>query len=434
MSSEVIISCLADEAPPQTVQRNFRLGVMNGVFFIIGEALLDPTLVLVAFVSQLSPMALFVGLVLPLRDSLWAIPQLWMSGFVQSLPQKIVLCRRVTVVRMISWVFMVLEINLIRDPHTLLVAFFITFGISSFASGVNGLAFMEVVSKTIPSRRRGEFFAWRLGISGAINIGSSLLVRWLLSPQSPLSFPHNFGLLSFLYLIFASAGLISFNMIDEPADENVLPVQPMHVLLKRALEFLKTDTIYRNFMILLSVMEVAAMATPFFAVFVQQVLGGDPSMVGIYLGITIASNLGSNLIFGRVSIRTGNRQVMLLSVLSGTIMSASVLLLVLLAEPLKISAAAASIWLIPVFIFAGIRSTGYTISSNSILLDISPINDRSLYVGFLNTLTGLILLATGFSGLLKDWLGMKILIVITLAAHLLALYLTMIIRVKRNAS
>jgi hypothetical protein len=39
---------------PSEVQRNFKLGVVNGLFFVLGETLIDPTLVLAAFVTRLT--------------------------------------------------------------------------------------------------------------------------------------------------------------------------------------------------------------------------------------------------------------------------------------------------------------------------------------------------------------------------------------------
>jgi hypothetical protein len=416
----------------EAARRNFRLGVINGVLYIIGDTLMDPTLVIAAFLSQLTSNDLLIGLIIPIRDGLWAIPQLWMTGYIQTLARKITLFRQVSIVRVICLAFLALEINFISDPPLLLVSFFATYIIAALGGGLSGLAWLEIVSKTIPSHRRGEFFALRFGISGVFNIGGSLFVRWLLSQQTPLAFPHNFGLLSFLYFLLASSGILLFNFVQEPADVNLLPQQSVRVLFKRALTILREDLIYRNFNILLGLMAVAGMATPFFAIYVQQSLGGDPSMVGVYLGLTIASNLLSNLFFGRISRYKGNRQVMAFSVLSGAGMSFLVLLLALLAEPLHISAQAASFWLIPVFLLSGIRTTGYSIASNCIMLDISPSRDRSLYVGFLNTLSGFVLVATGFSGVIKDLLGIKVLLGITLLAHILSLYLTFKIKIKRS--
>ena len=120
------------------------------------------------------------------------------------------------------------------------------------------------------------------------------------------------------------------------------------------------------------------------------------------------------------------------AVLSGMGMSFLVLLLALMAEPLHISAQAASFWLMPVFLLSGVRGTGYSIASNCILLDISPAGERSLYVGFLNTLSGLAIAVTALSGVVKDLLGIKVLLVITLLAHLFSLYLTFKIKIKRS--
>ncbi|MEK6574531.1 MAG: hypothetical protein AABZ58_09495, partial [Chloroflexota bacterium] len=61
-------------------QRDFWLGVLNGLFFLLGETLIDPTLVIATFVSHLTASALWVGLIVPLLDGTWFLPQLWVSG------------------------------------------------------------------------------------------------------------------------------------------------------------------------------------------------------------------------------------------------------------------------------------------------------------------------------------------------------------------
>jgi MFS family permease len=120
----------------------------------------------------------------------------------------------------------------------------------------------------------------------------------------------------------------------------------------------------------------------------QKELGGPSEMIGIYLSVTIASNLVSNILFGRLSFNRGNRSVLVVAAMGGTLMSGLVVLLALLAKPLGISGTAAAYWLIPVFVLSGIRGTGIGVSSNSMLLDITPPGDRSLYIGFTNTILG----------------------------------------------
>jgi hypothetical protein len=188
-------------------RRNFSLGVANGVLFTFAETLINPGLVLVAFVSQLTASPILIGLVTPLRDGAWYLPQLWVSGWLQSQPYKLRLYRLVAAVRLLMWAGMTLAAFTLREPGWLLAAFFLTFGTYALFSGLSGLPFLEVMGKTIPPNRRATFFAWRLFLGGIMGLGASALVRWLLEAQGPLGFPYNFATLFGLGLIPAALGL-----------------------------------------------------------------------------------------------------------------------------------------------------------------------------------------------------------------------------------
>jgi len=302
------------------------------------------------------------------------------------------------------------------------VVFFVVFTLASLVSGLSGLSFLEVVSKTVPPRRRGEFFAWRFGLGGLLGVGGSLLVRWLLDPDGPLAFPYNFGLLAGLYFLFASTSLLLYNQVVEPADPQVQPRVSIGVQSRRAWEVLIGSSAFRRYIALQSALLLAGSATPFFAVYVQRELGGPVEMVGVYLGVTLLVSLLGNLVFGRVSYRRGNPGVMLMASLIGLGMSAAVLALALLARPLGISGMAASYALIPVFILSSLRNTAMGVSSNSLLLDLAPSHDRSVYIGFTNTLLGVVLLLSGASGVVFGLLGFTGLILLAMAAHAAAVW------------
>jgi hypothetical protein len=76
---------------------------------------------------------------------------------------------------------------------------------------------------------------------------------------------------------------------------------------------------------------------------------------------------------------------------------------------------------VPVFVLVGVRNSGTGISWNSLLLEIAPPAQRSLYVGFTNTLLGVVLLLTGLSGVIVETMGFLALFVFALAAHAAAL-------------
>jgi hypothetical protein len=415
-------------------QRNYSLGVANGLFYITAETVMDPTLVIVAFLSYLTDSPLLLGLVLPIRDGAWSLPQLWISGYLQSIPNKLNFYRKISYLRIATWVIIALTINFIQEPNLLLIFFFTAFIISSFASGLAGLPYLEVVGKTIPAERRGEFFAWRFGLGGVGSIGASIFVRWILDPAGPISFPYNYGILSVIFLILASLSVTAFGMISEPGGAVVQPQKPFRAQLTRSMQVLRENRVFRLFLSQQSLLMLAGAATPFFAVYVQQQLGGSPAMIGVYLAILTSSNLLSNVVFGHMSRRRGNQIVMFAAVLAGGLMSILVLLLTLLARPLALSANAATIWLIPVFMLVGIRGSGLGVATNSLLLEIAPEEERSLYLGFTNSLLGVVLLLTGLSGVVIALFGLQALVLITLAAHAIAMALSLLIRKPERAA
>jgi len=406
---------------PNAVRRNFQLGVANGLLFTLGETLLDPTLVLAVFISDLTPSPIWLGLLTPLRDGGWFLPQLWVSGFLQSWPRKIRLYRWVSIVRAVSWILMTLAVLFIRDPVWTLIAFLIPFSISSLASGFSGLPFMEIVGKTVPPRQRGLFFAWRLALGGAASLGGSLLVRWVLGDDSPLQFPYTFGALFAIATVFMILGLAAFSSIAEPEDTSVPPPASFGQQLGRSLAVFKRDENFRHFLYLRIALMIAGSATPFLAVYVQKNLGGSVGMVGIYLATFSAANLIANVLFGRFSMRLGNRNTMGLAAVAGLAMTTLALALILLAAPLGLSGLAASLWLLPVFILSAVRESGLGVAAQSLLLDIAPREDRTIYLGFTNSLLGVVFLATGLSGVVVDLFGYPILLIVTILAHLVGL-------------
>lgn len=408
--------------PLKPDMRNYRLGVVNGVLYILSETLLDPTLVLIAYLSHLTQSPILLGILLPLRDGAWALPQLWVATFLPAIPRKITYYQKLSVVRILSWGSIAVVINFVRDPSIVLVAFFSAYALASLASGLSGLAFLEIVGKTIPAERRGEFFAWRFGLGGLMGVGASLLVRWLIAPDGPLAFPRNYGVLAALYFLAASSSLLLYNRVDEPPDEFPGERKKFSGQLRQAWAYLRSDAVYRKFITMQAMMTIAGSATPFFAVFVQQSLGGSKAMVGVYLAVTIITNLLSNLFFGRMSRRFGNRRVMVSAMFAGMCMSLIVTLLAIFGRRLGITGSAADLFLVPVFVLSGLRGTGIGVAANSLLLDIAPLSARTLYLGFSNTFLGMIMLATFASGLVLSLIGFSGLAALTLGAHLLAFF------------
>ncbi len=409
-------------------RRNFSLGVTNGILFTFAETLIDPSLVLVAFVSQLTASPILIGLVTPLRDGAWYLPQLWVSGWLQSQPYKLRLYRFVGVVRVVLWTGMTLAAFSLREAGGLLTAFFLTFGAYSLFSGLSGLPFLEVMGKTIPPKRRATFFAWRLFLGGLVALGASALVRWLLDSHGPLGFPHNFALLFGLGLVPAAVGLYVYQLIDEPPDTHLLPAVSPRVQLRRAWSIVRQDRNYRRLVALRVSLLMAGAALPFLAVYVKQELGGPPEVIGLYLAVYTLATLVTNVFFLWFARRIGNRWIMVLASVSGLLMTLIAAALILAARLWGVSGWAASLWLAPVFALNGFRESAAGVAGQPLLMDIAPPADRTLYLGFTNTLSGIILLSTSVSGVVVATFGLPVLVALTALAYGLALVAALRVR------
>ena len=179
----------------QHLKRNFCCGVLNGVAYRVAETMIDPTLVLTWFLTQLTSSSLIIGLVAPLRSAGWFLPQLLVSGYAQRQERRITIYRVFGIVRALAIASLAAAIWLIGAQQVpMLIVFFLCLALLSFGEGFSGISFMDIVAKAIPPRRRGSFFALRNFVGGTFALGSGAVVRYVLSKKTGLSFPINFVL------------------------------------------------------------------------------------------------------------------------------------------------------------------------------------------------------------------------------------------------
>lgn len=416
---------MAESRIARIKRRNFLYGQLNGLLYSTGETLFDPTLVVVTFLGFLTDSPLLLGLLVPIRDATWSLPQLWMSGIVQNEKRKVRLYRIAAVLRTLSWALIVFCIWFINDPKLLLITFFVIYSISNLMNGLGGLPFMEMVGKTIEPSQRAEFFAWRNGLGGVGGIAASFVVRAILSEQSGFVFPENYAILALLFMIFAAAGLFIFALVDEIEDSPVIPRKPFGVQFRQAISVMRQDGNYRNFFVMRSLQILSGSAVPFFAIYLQRQFGVATSFVGIYLAFFTASNLLANYLFGRVSRRDGSKKVIVTATFASMSMLIYVLALVFFLPTMSFTPDLAGWLLTPAFILNGFRMTGFNIAGNSLMLDLSPPAQRAVYIGFSNTILGIVLLATGISGIIMTVMGFQGLLWLTMALNLIAVYLVL---------
>jgi hypothetical protein len=408
------------------VQRNFALGVANGALFRLFAALTDPSLVLTWFVSQLTASPLAIGLLLPISRGGWFLPQLAISGRVQSMHRKMPLYRAMALARGLSlgWIIALIFGVGSRNPSLLLIGFLTLYGVYSVLSGVAGLLFMDIAGKAIPAHRRASFFGSRRFAGSLLALGGSALTSYVLDERRGLAFPANFGWLFAAAALAIGAGFFFFAQITEPLDA-VQDGPPRTVGLRHILDMLGRDRNFGLFVAARVVLLTHTVATPFYTVFAKEQLGAPTSMAGAYLTVFTLASVASTLLWGRLGDRRGNRVAMLLS---------SLLSIPLPLVPLFFGARISYSAFAVLFLWLGIAESGTDISALSLALDVAPRSERVLYIGFLNTVLGIVSLLLVVGGFVVQQWGLSTLFGLSATCAVLSSFLIWALREPRDGA
>ena len=385
------------------LRRNFVLGVVNGGTFIFAEALMSIDTVLTWFVQQLGGSNFLIGLVGPLRDAGWFLPQLFVSHRLQREPFKQPLYRRAALVRIVAWVVWTLAVFVLAgNPSLTLLVFFTAYAVNSLASGFAGLPFMEIVAKTIPPDRRGSYFGARIFAGSLLSLLAGVLVGVMLSENNPTPFPQNVGILFVVASVSAALGLTAFALVKEPHSEVRDDGITFAAHLQRALRLPRHNRNLRYMLLARVVILLSYVAAPFFSIYSINVLGAPPSIIGLYVGVRTLTALAINPVWSRLSDRRGNKLVMQLATACGVVM----LLWAVLAPPASqaagVPASIRTYLFVPVFAVMGVYETGIGIGAVNLTLEVAPANDRAIYIGLTNTVLGIAYISTAVSGLIVD--------------------------------
>lgn len=397
-------------------RRNYLLGVVNGAIFSMGEVFIDPDMVLTWFLTQLNAANFWIGMIAPVRYGSWFLPQLFVSGYMQRQPRKQFFHKWMSVVRGVLLLAQALMV-LLLPIDWMLPAFFLLLASYSLGAGLCGISFMDVVGKVIPPTRRGAFFGMRMFLGGILAFLGSSLVGFILDEPDGLHFPLNFGVLFGAAFVLIVLSLVAWGLIKEPPG----PVDPARVRwteqVQRGMALLKHDQAYRTFVLTRLALMLAQLAGPFYLVYAKEALGISARMVGLYLTSRTATSIAFNLIWGRVSDRQGNRLLIRITTAIGLLMPLLALLLggSVTANPRL--ATALSYLYMAVFVASGAFAAGSGIGNMNYLLDIAPPEQRSLYLGFTNTLFGIAFFASGLGGLIVDLAGFTVLMILAAAFY-----------------
>lgn len=421
-----------DELVQKHIRRNYFLGVLNGAIFGFVDAIWAPSLVLALFVAQLGGSNFLIGLLPAIYNGGWFLPQFLVSHRLDRMPFKKGPYLAAALVRVVCLILIVLSTFVIgtSNPELLLGLFFIFYVTYSFLAGLAGNAFMTMVGKIIPLQRRGSFFGMRDLTGTAAGIVAGILIAFVLAPQGGPAFPYNFGIIFILTLVTVAAGLGLFGLVVEPRDKTDGEGVTLRDQTYAARRVWRDNLMFRRFLTTRIVLALADVATPFYAIYATRQLGAPEQIVGLYIGLTTVSAMVTNPVWSWISDHHGNRPMLFAAAFTALAMPfiAFVFGLVppspLLVLPFGI-----------LFVFYGAGRTAGNIAFPTYLLEIAPASERSLYIGFTNTLLGVATFIPAGGGILLDLFGFIPLWIISILIGFLGMWLARgLIEPRRAAS
>ncbi len=399
-------------------RRNFICGVLNGVFYATGMAFTSATVALPWYVSQLTQSNVIIGILPAMQLGGWALPQLLLINYMQRQRRKLKFYRRSALVRSTCWALLAAVVFAVpARAEIVLPALIGLTAIASLSGGFTGLAFFDVVGRIVPRRQLSTFFSLRNFFGGIGALAAGVVVRQVLERSE--------GSLDLVWLLFAltwvftSAGYASFSAVREPEGPPLPPKRNMRGDLRRIREIIQRDPPFRTYLIIRVLTMLTFIAMPFYVVYGARVLQLPAGVVATSAVALMGGVIGSNVIWGWLGARGGGW----LLLVATTLFSILPPVLALAAQALTLANAGTALVggvFIALFVLLGTATGGQEITFSVLAIEVSPVEERIIYMGFTNTLIGVLILLTPVGGLLADLVSFEALFGVAGAAAIAA--------------
>lgn len=383
--------------------RNFWLGVYNGVFVAGGETFFHSALVLAPFLAALGAPAWAIGAIPAMRVGGWFLPQLFVATRLAHVPYKLPLYRRTSTVRVVAFALLTAAVFLAGDQTAWLVPLTLAMIlVNSVAGGVGGVPFADATAKVVPHNRLGTFWVLRNAIGGVLALLAGWSLRRLL--DSDLPFPSDFGYAFLAGTVLMGSAYLAFALVREPPGA-VAAKEPLGAVLVRLPAVLRQDASFRRYLRVRFLGLAALLAEPFYALYALDRLAAPAGVLGLYVMLASGASILVNFAF-RIPADRG-QNVSVLQVSLGLLLAAP--LIALFATDWRLFGLA--------FAASAAGTSGMGIAAWNLLYAVAPQAQRPLYVGVANTLLALPSLAPIAAGVVVGLLGYEVTFV---AAALLA--------------
>ncbi len=388
---------------------NFFAYLVANLLGKVADELASAKLILPWMFGVLGVPALFIGFLVPIRESGVLLPQLMVAALVRRLA-----------IRKWVWVW---GAGLSAGALALMGLTGLTLSgaaagwaligalvLFSVSRGLCSVSAKDVLGKTVSKSRRGRLMGIASGVAGTLTLFIGIAIE---------GFGRDAGaeLLAGLFLLGALLWLpaiAAFASIREQPGATEGGGNAIEMALA-SLALLRTDRDFRRFVITRSLLLGVALAPPFYVLLAQQWSSGLAGLGMLIIAAGLADSLSAP-IWGRMGDSSSRFVMALAASLAGLL---GVVLFLLARSDAAILTAPlfhALCYLLLVVAHSGVR-----LGRKVYLVDMAGQENRAAMVAVSNTVIGVVMLFAGLVGLLGDWLGAaEVILLLSLVAFMAA--------------
>jgi len=405
----------------EEVQRNFRwnfsVNCVDFGLFTAALSFVSVATVLPAFVKHFTASSVLIGAVSALGTFGWFLPQLLVAGHIERLDRKKPFVLLFALGERLPWLALAAATFLVKSASAswMLATFFVLYAWYTFSGGIVGNAWLDMIAKAIPERKRGMFFGTSRFSGGVLGVLGGLFAGHLLERYA---FPGNFGRCFLLAFLFTSVSLVFFALNRE----SVYPVRKEHGSFReyvtRLPDVLRRDPDFAKYLGVTVLMSFGGMGSGFYAVHAIDHLGLESGKIGTFTALLLAAQTATNLPWGHLGDRKGYKYLMGASAACGVLAA----LVAAFAHSLPA--------FYGVFILLGAAWSSGMIAAWNMVLEFCRPESRPTYIGLASTIKAPFMgFAPILGGVLADRFGYPFVFLLT-AGIVLAGLITLIVSVR----
>ncbi|MBU4610663.1 MFS transporter [Achromobacter sp. GG226] len=293
------------------LKRNYIANLAHGMLGMTGFRLVSAPTFVPAYIYLLSGSQLAVGIALSAQFLGMAMSSIWGATLIEHRH------RVMPMVYLVGWLMRAQILGLavsawLLDGAAALVAACLFLGLFGFFGGMQGVSFHFLMSKVIPVNKRGRLTGMRNFLGGLAAAAVAWAGgRYLVEHQA---FGNGYASTFFVAFILTSLGISALSFVREPPSPDVHGRRPFLGSLRELPDLLRADPAFTRFFIARALAALGMVGVPFYAIYTGRFLAlTGTSLAVLSLSFLLAQTV-SNLAWGRLADRRGNRAVFLASV------------------------------------------------------------------------------------------------------------------------